>query len=69
MKKLILVLFCISWQIKPGEKMLTVSGEVQNWEMLLDCVDKSNAPHSQVKAVQDWIVPQLRKQIDTTKKK
>lgn len=49
-------------------KTLKVEGELPAWQALLDCVEKSTAPHTEVKAVQEWVVGQLQKQLaDSTK--
>lgn len=53
-----------------SQKQYTVSLTLQGWEAVMDVIEKSNAGHLEVKAVQNLILPQLRKQIaDTTTKK
>lgn len=44
---------------------------IQEWEVVLQIIKQSNAPHNQVKAVQELLIKQLQSQIkqDTTKKK
>ena len=70
-KKIILslaIIFFISF--KTGEeKRYAVSLTLPEWQAVLNVIDQSNAPHSQVKAVQELLIPILNKQIDTTKKK
>lgn len=68
MKKTLLILGFILLAFAPEKKTLRVEGDLQSWNILMDCLDKSNAPHTQVKAVQEWIRVQLNKQIkDSTK--
>lgn len=51
------------------EKKYSISLTVQQWSLILEVIDKSNAPHQQVKMAQDLLVPELNRQIaDTTKK-
>lgn len=52
-------------------KKLTVSGSIQDWQNVLEVVEQSNAPHSQVKAIQAFIISQLNEQMkaDSTKVK
>lgn len=50
-------------------KKLTVSGELQQWQVVIEVIEQSNAPHGQVKAVQAFIIAQLEAQMkaDSTK--
>lgn len=52
-------------------KEYVATGTVDQWNELLLTVEQSNAPHTQVVRVQQWLIPQLQKQAvaDTTKKK
>lgn len=51
----------------PKPKEYTVTLTLQAWEVVMDVIDKSTAPHSQVKEIQQIILPQLQKQLaDTT---
>lgn len=53
------------------QKKLTVSGELQQWQVTLEVIEQSNAPHLQVSAVKAFIVAQLEAQmkVDSAKVK
>lgn len=52
------------------EKQLIVKGEIQNWQLVMEVIEQSNAPHLQVKAAQEFLLKQLQPQLqDTTKSK
>lgn len=65
-----LILTLTTSQTNPP-KTYKVDLTLDQWNAVLDCVDKSQANHLQVKGVQELILPQLQKQLqaDTTKKK
>lgn len=66
------VILCITTsQVKPPtQKNLTVTLTLDQWNYVLDAIDKSNAPHANVKQILEWVTPQLNKQLsDTTKPK
>lgn len=71
MKKLLTIsaaFFLLSFTAGEKEKSLVVTGEVQAWQALLDCIENSNEPHVKVEAVKKWLLPQLQKQLqDSTK--
>lgn len=74
MKKIILLLAILGtafMSLKPEEPTLTVKLPIQGCEAVLQVIEQSNAPHTQVKAVQSELVKQLQAQIkqDSTKKK
>lgn len=51
-------------------RKLKVEGVVEQWQMTIDVIEQSNAPHLQVEAVKKFLLPQLQSQLtDTTKKK
>lgn len=72
-----IILFCITaftlilfTSQTQAPKPLTVTLTIDQWNYTLDAIDKSNAPHANVKQILEWITPQLQKQLaDTTKKK
>lgn len=50
-------------------KVYTVKGSTEQFNALMHCLDKSNASHTTVTAVQQWLQQELQPQIaDTTKK-
>lgn len=51
------------------EKKYTLTLTEPEANTLLYVIDQSNAPHAQVKAVQEVVYKQLRDQVDTTGKK
>lgn len=51
------------------ETKLKVELSQQEWGAVLQVIDQSNAPHAQVKAVQEIIIKQLQSQVDTNTKK
>jgi hypothetical protein len=51
------------------EKKYKVELSIEQWNIVLQTIEESNAAHSEVKAVQNWIIPQLQQQLDSTKKK
>ncbi|MES2428252.1 MAG: hypothetical protein V4560_14830 [Bacteroidota bacterium] len=71
MKKAALIFFSITiFSFKIGsDKTYKVELTLQEWQLILNVVDQYNAPHLQVKQVQDLLVPLLNKQIDITKQK
>ena len=48
---------------KAKPQVYTVSGDLQTFQVLLDALEKSDAPHNQVKALENWIAQQLQAQI------
>jgi hypothetical protein len=63
-------LILCSYRTTDVKKPLKVEGEIQAWQALIDCLDKSTESHIKVEAVKQWIIPQLQKQIqDTTTNK
>lgn len=70
MKKiLILALVVIAFAFNT-EKKLQVELTAEQWNGVLQVIDQSNAPHSDVKIVSKWLVDQIKPQIqDTTKQK
>lgn len=69
MKKLTAILAVLFLCSFSTDKELSVKGKVKDWQNVLFVIEQSNAPHLQVKEAQDFIIMQLEKQIDTTKKK
>ncbi len=54
----------------PSPKELTVKLSLPEWNAVMETINKSEAPYTQVVAIQNLIIPQLQKQLaDTTKKK
>jgi hypothetical protein len=51
------------------EKKLKVELTLQQWQVILNQLDQSSAPHTEVKLSSRWLVEQLQPQIDTTKNK
>jgi hypothetical protein len=68
MKKLSILFALVVLMSFSTEKKLTVELSVQEWQQVLHVIDQSAASNLDVKSVQKMIVPQLQKQIDTTKK-
>lgn len=52
-----------------SEKKMKAELTVEQWQAVLNVIDHSTAPHTDVKAVQGWLVEQLQAQIDTGKHK
>jgi hypothetical protein len=69
MKKVIIALLVLSLLAFGYEKKYSLSLTEPEVNALLNVVDQSNAPHSQVKAVQEILLGQLRPQVDSVKKK
>lgn len=65
---LILAAVFISAQV---DKKVSVSLTVEQWQGVLNVIEQSNAPHVEVKAVQQAIIGQIQEQLkqDTVKKK
>lgn len=70
MKKtlIILALALISFGFVQDQKKLKAELTLQEWQVVLGVIEQSNAPHTQVKAVQELLINQLQGQIDTVKK-
>jgi hypothetical protein len=51
------------------EKKLKVELTLQQWQVILNQLDNSASPHTEVKLSSHWLVEQLQLQIDTTNKK
>jgi hypothetical protein len=51
------------------DKKLKVELTVQQWQVILNQLDQSSAPHTEVKLSSHWLIEQLQPQIDTTKNK
>jgi hypothetical protein len=51
------------------DKKLKVELTLQQWQVILNQLDQSSAPHTEVKLSSHWLVEQLQLQIDTTNKK
>jgi hypothetical protein len=69
MQKLLVVLLVAVFIFLAGfstTKPLTVTGEAQDWNNVLFCLEQSNSPHLQVVAARDFLLKQLT---DTTKQK
>lgn len=72
MKKLIALLFIVSLCSfgTQQEKKLKVELSVQQWQAILNQLDESQAPHTEIKVTTGWIISQLQEQIkDSTGKK
>lgn len=53
----------------PSEKKLKVELSAQQWQVIINQLDNSTAPHTEIKITTGWLVEQLKPQlIDTTKK-
>lgn len=65
---LILAAVFISAQV---DKKVSVSLTVEQWQGVLNVIEQSSAPHTDVKAVQQAIIGQIQEQLkqDTVKKK
>lgn len=50
----------LAWSYQ--QRQYTVNGTSQDWQVVLSVIDKSNAPHQDVKAVTGFILSQLEKQ-------
>jgi hypothetical protein len=50
------------------EKKLKVELSLQQWQIVVNTLDNSTSPHTQVKATTQWIAEQVQAQIDTTSK-
>ena len=50
----------------PKEKEYTVSLTLPQWQMVLEVIDNSTSPHSEVKSVQAMIVQPVQRQIVDT---
>jgi len=71
MKKtlIIIALAAISYSFVQDEpKKLKAELTLQEWQVVLNVIEQSNAPHSQVKAIQELLIKQLQGQVDTVKK-
>lgn len=71
MKKTIIIiaLALISFGfVSDQPKKLKAELTLQEWQVVLSVIEQSNAPHTQVKAVQELLVKQLSAQVDTVKK-
>ena len=65
----IIALAVISFSFVQDEpKKLKAELTLQEWQVVLGVIEQSNAPHSQVKAVQELLIKQLQGQVDTVKK-
>ena len=63
---------------QPQQPSYSVIGTVQDWNQVLDVIDKSEAPNTTVKVIKQWITKQVtdeiaaeqakEKSIDTTRK-
>lgn len=54
--------------ISDQPKKLKAELTLQEWQVVLGVIEQSNAPHTQVKAVQELLIKQLSAQVDTVKK-
>jgi hypothetical protein len=52
---------------KPKPQTFTVSADLQTFQVLMDALDKSEAPHNQVKALEAWIAGEINKQLKPKK--
>jgi ABC-type metal ion transport system substrate-binding protein len=52
-----------------ADKKLKVELTLQQWQVILNQLDQSSAPHTEVKLTASWITDQVRPQLDTTNKK
>lgn len=68
MKKFVLILSLLISGFTPEKKYKFEFNDTQ-LSLLWDAIDKSNAPHQQIKQLQELIQSQLKLQIDTTKHK
>lgn len=72
MKKtlIIIALAAISFGfVQDQPKKLKAELTLQEWEVVLGVIEQSNAPHSQVKAVQELLIKQLKDQVKPEEKK
>lgn len=73
MKKplLLLAFIAILFISAQVDKKVSVSLTVEQWQGVLNVIEQSNAPHTDVKAVQKAIIGQIQEQLkqDTVKKK
>lgn len=67
MKKLLIILLLIAWQV-PAKK-LHVEAELQQWQNVLNVIDQSDASAKERIAARILIIEQLNQQLDTTKNK
>lgn len=49
-------------------KTLKAELTLQEWQVVLGVIEQSNAPHTQVKAVQELLIKQLKGQVQEEKK-
>lgn len=70
MKKILLLIAVLGLMAFTTDepKKLKVELSQDEWGAVLQVIDQSNAPHGQVKAVQEVLIKQLQAQVDTTKK-
>ena len=43
--------------------VLTLQGDLQSFQVLLNALEQSSAPYKDVKALEAWIIGQLQKQV------
>jgi hypothetical protein len=70
MKKILAIALLALCSFKANEdKKLKVELTLSQWQAVLNQLDNSNSPHSEVKTVTGWLVTQLQPQVkDSTKK-
>jgi hypothetical protein len=44
-------------------QIFTVSGSLETFQRLLDVLDNSTAPHTDVKALEQWLATQIKEQL------
>lgn len=71
MKKIVLAIASLLVLLSFTEsKTYRVELTIEQWQTVVEVMENSNAPHQQVKAAQQWVIPQLQNQLkDTTVKK
>lgn len=71
MKKLLLLSTIFLFSFKTNEeKTATVKLTASQWSLIYQVIEQSNAPHQQVKLVEQWILEQVQKQLsDSSNKK